>query len=155
MLISFTYISDSASRNTLGIEKAYFELSCTLFSEIATYEVTLKAMCSMVVGYQKYFRMPTIFGILFGKYWVKKIHFGLSMHWVSDSQIWSEVHLRYYFCPIFVKKCSKTSQNCMASLLAICDWIWQKGALHTIIEFLTLTVHNFETIAAMDMNISA
>ena len=37
------FISDSVSRNTFGIEKAYcFELrNCTLSSDMATYEVTL------------------------------------------------------------------------------------------------------------------
>ena len=127
------FISDFVSRNTFGIEKAFcFELrNCTLSSDMATNEVTLTwvwRLCeAWFFRYQKcHFGVTKIFGILFGKYfelrkstWASKCTYIR----VSDFQIWrfnSEVHLRYYyFCPKFVKNCSKTSQICMASLLTI------------------------------------
>ena len=72
------------------------------------------------------FGVPKIFGILFGKYFeLRKSTWASQRTYirVSDSQIWrfnSKVHLRYYyFCPKFVKNCSKTAWFCMASLLAI------------------------------------
>ena len=75
-----------------------------------------------------HFGVPKTFGIkfLFGKYFeLRKSTWASQCPNIilSDFQIWrfnSKVLLRYfYFCPGFVKNCSKTAWICMASLLAI------------------------------------
>ena len=110
------FISDYVSRNTrksllFWVKKLHFIL---WYGNIWSYsDISLKAMHSVVfwILSKTSFFWSKFFGILFGKYFeLRKSIWAPQCTYiqVSDSQIWSKVHPRYYY---FVQICEKIAPN--------------------------------------------